>query len=34
MGFTSVFTEAGFTEVGREGKRRHVMRLTLGQTEA
>ncbi len=24
-----VFAEAGFTEVVREGKRRHVMRLTL-----
>lgn len=27
MGFVPVFEEAGFTEVGREGKRRHVMRL-------
>jgi hypothetical protein len=29
MGFVPVFAEAGFAEVGREGKRRHVMRLRL-----
>lgn len=29
MGFVPVFAEAGFAEVGREGKRRHVMRLKL-----
>jgi GNAT superfamily N-acetyltransferase len=29
MGFVPVFAEAGFTEVGREGKRRHVMRRKL-----
>lgn len=29
MGFVPVFEKAGFTDVGREGKRRHVMQLTL-----
>ncbi|MHA1549084.1 MAG: GNAT family N-acetyltransferase [Alphaproteobacteria bacterium] len=29
MGFTPVFTRAGFTEVGTAGFRRHVMRLHL-----
>jgi GNAT superfamily N-acetyltransferase len=29
MGFVPVFAEAGFTEVGREGKRRLVIRLKL-----
>jgi GNAT superfamily N-acetyltransferase len=29
MGFVSAFEAAGFTEVGRAGSRRHVMRLTL-----
>lgn len=29
MGFMPVFEEAGFTEVRREGKRRHVMQLKL-----
>ena len=29
MGFLPVFAEAGFSEVGREGTRRHVMRLAL-----
>ncbi len=29
MGFVPVFAAAGFTETGRAGKRRHVMRLTL-----
>jgi GNAT superfamily N-acetyltransferase len=29
MGFVPVFEEAGFADVGREGKRRHVMQLTL-----
>ena len=29
MGFVPVFAGAGFAEVGREGKRRHVMRLKL-----
>ncbi|MGH8532130.1 MAG: GNAT family N-acetyltransferase [Gammaproteobacteria bacterium] len=27
MGFVSLFKEAGFTEVAREGSRRHVMQL-------
>lgn len=27
MGFTSTFEAAGFAEYGREGKRRHIMRL-------
>jgi GNAT superfamily N-acetyltransferase len=27
MGFVPVFAEAGFTEIGRAGHRRHVMRL-------
>jgi GNAT superfamily N-acetyltransferase len=27
MGFVSIFEAAGFSECGREGKRRHVMRL-------
>lgn len=29
MGFVPVFAEAGFAEVGRAGRRRHVMRLAL-----
>jgi hypothetical protein len=29
MGFVPVFAAAGFTEVGRAGTRRHVMRLNL-----
>lgn len=29
MGFVPIFAEAGFTEVGRTGHRRHVMRLAL-----
>jgi len=29
MGFVPVFERVGFTEVGRAGKRRHVMRLAL-----
>jgi hypothetical protein len=29
MGFVPVFAEAGFTELGRIGTRRHVMRLAL-----
>lgn len=29
MGFVPVFAEAGFTDVGMAGKRRHVMRLRL-----
>ena len=29
MGFVPVFAEAGIAEVGREGKRRHVMRLNF-----
>lgn len=29
MGFVPVFERAGFAEVGRAGKRRHVMRLAL-----
>ncbi len=29
MGLVPVFEEAGFSEVGREGKRRHVMQLKL-----
>lgn len=29
MGFVPLFEEAGFTEVGREGTRRHVMRRQL-----
>jgi len=29
MGFVPVFAAAGFTETGRAGTRRHVMRLTL-----
>lgn len=32
MGFVPVFVEAGFAEVGRAGRRRHVMRLTLAQS--
>jgi GNAT superfamily N-acetyltransferase len=31
MGFTPVFEQAGFTEVGRAGKRRHIMRLHLNR---
>jgi GNAT superfamily N-acetyltransferase len=30
MGFVPVFTAAGFTEIGRAGTRRHVMRLKVG----
>jgi GNAT superfamily N-acetyltransferase len=30
MGFVPVFAEAGFTDVGMAGKRRHVMRLVVG----
>jgi predicted GNAT family acetyltransferase len=30
MGFIPVFAEAGFTEIGRAGIHRHVMRLTVG----
>ena len=29
MGFVPVFAAAGFTEIGRAGTRRHIMRLTL-----
>lgn len=29
LGYVSLFAEAGFREVGRQGLRRHVMRLTL-----
>lgn len=29
MGFVPVFAEAGFTELGRTGTRRHVMRLAI-----
>jgi len=29
MGFVPAFTRAGFTPAGREGKRRHVMRLSF-----
>jgi hypothetical protein len=29
MGFVPVFAEAGFAEIGRAGRRRHVMRLAL-----
>jgi GNAT superfamily N-acetyltransferase len=29
MGYVQTFTAAGFREVGRAGKRRHVMRLEL-----
>lgn len=29
MGYVSVFEDAGFREVGKAGKRRHVMRLDL-----
>ncbi|MFN0074252.1 MAG: N-acetyltransferase family protein [Chloroflexota bacterium] len=29
MGFVSTFAKAGFAECGREGKRRHVMRLKV-----
>jgi hypothetical protein len=29
MGFVPAFERAGFEETGREGTRRHVMRLTL-----
>ena len=29
MGFVPVFEKAGFTDVGREGKRRHVLQLKL-----
>ena len=34
MGFLAAFETAGFTEVGREGSRRHVVRLTLPQSSA
>jgi hypothetical protein len=30
MGFVSLFERVGFTEIGRAGTRRHVMRLALG----
>ena len=30
MGFVPVFAEAGFVEIGRAGRRRHVMRRALG----
>jgi GNAT superfamily N-acetyltransferase len=30
MGFVSLFERAGFSEIGRAGTRRHVMRLALG----
>lgn len=30
MGFVPVFAAAGFTEIGRAGTRRHVMRLKVG----
>lgn len=30
MGFVPTFAQAGFTETGRAGKRRHVMHLRLG----
>jgi GNAT superfamily N-acetyltransferase len=29
MGFVSAFERAGFTHAGPEGRRRHVMRLTI-----
>jgi hypothetical protein len=29
MGFVPMFREAGFKELAREGKRRHVMQLSL-----
>ncbi|MGH7427699.1 MAG: GNAT family N-acetyltransferase [Candidatus Methylomirabilaceae bacterium] len=32
MGFVPVFEAAGFIEVGREGKRRHVMQLQVGSS--
>jgi GNAT superfamily N-acetyltransferase len=32
MGFVPVFAQAGFAEAGREGTRRHVMRLGLSST--
>ncbi|WP_211230423.1 GNAT family N-acetyltransferase [Inquilinus limosus] len=31
MGFVQAFARAGFTEIGRAGSRRHVMRLRLSQ---
>jgi GNAT superfamily N-acetyltransferase len=31
MGFVETFSEAGFRQVGEAGKRRHVMRLSLGR---
>lgn len=31
MGFVPVFSDAGFADVGRAGRRRHVMRLLLDQ---
>jgi len=33
MGFVPMFEEAGFQETGREGLRRHVMRLHLSQVD-
>lgn len=33
MGFLPTFEKAGFTECGREGKRRHIMRLPIGGSE-
>ena len=33
MGFVLVFKKAGFIDVGRQGKCRHVLQLTL-QSEA
>jgi len=33
MGFLPTFERAGFTECGREGKRRHIMRLPIGGSE-
>jgi GNAT superfamily N-acetyltransferase len=33
MGFVPVFEKAGFTEIGRAGHRRHVMRLALSVSE-
>lgn len=29
MGFVTMFQQAGFTRIGKEGKRRHVMRLEV-----
>lgn len=33
MGFVSMFREAGFTEVAREGTRRHVMQLQIRKSQ-